>query len=225
MLGIGLSLTRAALPGGKLFSDDFERADTTDGNIGNGWVLKAPYAGSYPLQASPYGRITSGRFVADAGEIVYAQRNATTTVRRIRAVASWVVNPAFNPGNTVTGAATIALLVSGDANLVNDMGLHATVARAGNGVFQKRVAGGAFVTLGTITNAQMQLKNDGTPFSIEAWASSDGNWGLTVNGFTITGSDPDVSAHLSSLWACEIYQNGVNHVDLVRIDSITALKS
>lgn len=204
------------------FSDDFERADTADGSIGSGWVLKAPYVASYPLPASAYGKIVSGQFTADASRIVYAQRELPWVVRRIKATCSWVANPAFDGGQGVTGAATAAFIVSGNGNLVEDMGIHVIVPRAGSAMFQRRYGGGSFTTLGTITQAQHQLMANGNPFNIETWVLSNGDWGLTVNGFTVTGNDSTLNDHLTGLCAWEVYHNGANHVDLVRFESVEA---
>jgi hypothetical protein len=210
-----------------LFSDDFERANTLDGTIGPDWTLKAPYVASYPLPASSYGRIESGKFVADASRIVYAQRTESVTVRRIKARISFVVNPAFDGGQAVTGAATAALIISQNANLVELMGLHVIAARAANIVFQKRIAGGSFVTLGTITGHGMVRDVE---YELEAWVTPGGNWGVSIDrtdgvAFTkksVTGTDAALDALLSGMWGHELFQNGVNHVDLVRIHSVKA---
>jgi hypothetical protein len=68
MLGLGLSLGLAAIQGvGVLLRDDFERADTSAGDlgtppIGSAWALKAPYVASYPLPASTHDHSTSNTF-------------------------------------------------------------------------------------------------------------------------------------------------------------------
>jgi hypothetical protein len=205
---------------GLLIRDDYRRADTADGDTGPLWALKQ-FNMALPLDPSPYGRIEDEMFVADAGRVVYSTRQETVAVRRIKAQVSWIVNPAFNGGEAATGAATAALLVSSNSNFIVDMGIHATFARAGSAVFQKRYNGGSFETLGA-TNQHGFLAN-GAVHEIETWVSASGDWGVKVNGdVLLSGVDDTLNDHLSGYWAHEIFQNGANHVDLVRFHRIEA---
>lgn len=202
-----------------LFFDNFERPDTNDGDLGPEYDLRAPYAGSFPLPRSVHGRIENGMFVAGSGQIVYAARRFNGDVRRISATVSWVPNPSFNSTAAVTGGATAALLISPNANLVQSITAHVVAHRSGVS-FQKRTAEG-FVTLGGIPSERIAVTNDGRPHKVEATVSPTGNWSLSFDGVTVSGSDPDV-AKMGQFAAWEIYHNGDNHLDLVRFHDVGA---
>lgn len=213
----------------RLFFDAIQRGDTIDGDLGTvpnypNYSLLAPYAGSFPLPVSSYGRVSGNKFLADAGRIVYARQQVARRARRIRAKVSWIINPAFDGGQAVTGSATAGLLISSNANMVQDVGVHVQCARAGNHLFQKRVNGGSFTTLGTLTNAVAGTQNNGTVYDIDTGYDDAGNWWLTVNGHTISGNDSSLEVATSSGNYCawEVFQNGVNHVDLVRFHEMSA---
>lgn len=147
--GLGLGLTNVAILNkgvGVLLRDDFERPDTSAGDIGTpqigqAWVLKAPYVASYPLPSSSYGQITSGAFVVPGGQVVYAFNTVSRTPKLFEVDWSWVDDGA---GTQFT---TLAVIVSSSVNGLDTM-LHITVT---NGVcnIQKRVSGGSFTTMNT----------------------------------------------------------------------------
>ena len=131
---------------GVLLRDDFERADTSAGDlgtppIGSAWVLKAPYVASYPLPASSYGQIASGAFVVPGGQTVYAFTTVVRTPKVFEVEWSWVDD------SVGTQFTTLAVIVSSSANGIDTM-LHITVT---NGVcnIQKRLSGGSFITMNT----------------------------------------------------------------------------
>lgn len=156
-MGMGLGqlgglgrMGRPTLEGvGVLLSDDFERADTSDGTLGvaptgQAWDLRGGADGGYPpLPVSSFGKITSGGFVVPGGQVVYAFAALARTPRQVTIDWSWV-------DDTVgTQFTTLALIVTSPPvnNYIETM-LHITVTN-GTCKIQKRISGGAFVDLNT----------------------------------------------------------------------------
>ena len=193
------------------FSDDFERADTSDGTIGGGWDLRGPYVSGFPLPPSLYGRIQDGRFVADSDQVVYAVRNMGAVQTRMRATVSW----ASAGGSGFLG--TAALIISKDDKLVSTM-LHVVVTR-NQAIIQKRVNGGAFVDMGTITfPTQLSLN---TPYEI-AVDVSDNTARLTVAGESVSvGPDNDIRTIVGNYVIFEIYHPDPDMIDHVRFESVS----
>lgn len=135
--------------GGPLLSDDFERADTSDGVLGTApsgqaWDLRGGADGGYPpLPVSAFGKITSGGFVVPGGQVVYAFAPLARKPRTVTIDWSWV-------DDTVgTQFTTLAIIVTNDPvnNWIETM-LHITVTN-GTCKIQKRLSGGAFTDLNT----------------------------------------------------------------------------
>ncbi|WP_305281638.1 hypothetical protein [Phenylobacterium sp.] len=130
----------------RLMFDDFQRADTSPGELGDAptgqaWDLRGAYVASFPLPAATDGRLVDNTFQAPGGQVVYAGMDLGETVRRLECDWSWV-------DDTVgTAFTTLALIISPSPNWIDTM-LHITIT---NGVcnIQKRVSGGAFVTMNT----------------------------------------------------------------------------
>lgn len=130
-----------------LLLDDFERADTSDGNLGTAtsgqtWSLKGAADGNYPpLPVSSFGKITSGNFVVPGGQVVYAFTLLNKSPKLVTVDWSWVDD------GVGTDFTTLAIIVTNDpVNSWIETMLHITVT---NGVckIQKRLSGGAFTDL------------------------------------------------------------------------------
>lgn len=198
-------------PPRRIFSDNFERADTSDGSLGADWDLRGPYVASYPLPASLYGRITGGRFVADANQVVYALKNMGRRVRKLTANISWV----SNGGASALG--TAAFIISPDNKLI-DTALHITVNRAA-AALQKRIAGGSFVTIANIPFApSLSLGGVVHPVSIEVVGSATAV--LSVSGRSVRVTDSDIPRLLGPYVGFEVFQNNASMVDLVRFEDV-----
>lgn len=131
----------AVTPPQAAFIDTFDRPD---GPLGDGWDLRGPWAGSFPMPAATDGYIKDGKYTYDGNGIVYASRLFPQTVKRVGAIGRWRDN---GPG----AETSIALVISANDNLVSDM-VHLvasrnvwtlTVRRSSNGDFE-RVANGTF---------------------------------------------------------------------------------
>lgn len=125
------------------FVDTF---DHPDGSLGNGWDLRGPWAGSFPMPPATDGFIRDGRYTYAGDAIVYASREFPETVKRVGAIGRW---REARPG----AETSIALVISANDNLVSDM-VHLvvsryvwtlTVRRSSNGAFEP-VADGKFTT-------------------------------------------------------------------------------
>lgn len=68
------------------FVDHFDRPDTTQG-LGDGWMLRGPYAGSFPMPPATDGFLKDGRYTYAGNAVVYAAREFPDTVRRVAAIA------------------------------------------------------------------------------------------------------------------------------------------
>ena len=127
------------------FVDDFNRPDTTHG-LGEGWLLRGPYAGSFPMPPATDGFIKGGRYTYAGDAVVYAAREFPNTVRRVGTIGRW---SKLHDGPETA----IALVISANDNLVTDM-VHLVVSRhvwtltvrratSGDGSFEP-VANGTF---------------------------------------------------------------------------------
>lgn len=192
-------------------ADNFERADTADGTIGADWDLRGVYAGSYPLPAATVGRITSGRFVADANQTVYATKQMDRPQRKLTANVSWV------PNGGVTALSTVALIIAPDNKIIDTM-LHITVNRGGANI-QKRIAGGSFVTLASLTFSP-SLTNGGVihPITVEVFGNNSVT--LNVSGRTARATDVDIPRVLGPFICFEIFNTSADMVDLVRFEDV-----
>lgn len=97
------------------FSGD---ADTLDGDIGAGWDLRGPYVASYPLPAATKGRISTGKVVADQGDVLYATRVLSSPIHHMETVVSW--------SDTGGGGAeaSFAMFATADPDIINNMPHH-----------------------------------------------------------------------------------------------------
>lgn len=207
------------------FEDTFDRADTTDGNIGlasydgTPWDLRGPYVSGYPLPVSNYGKIVSNRYTADANQIVYATRILGNKVLHLSASVSWVA------GGGATGLAGAAFIITHSSNLLDTM-LHIPVARAASNI-QKRINNGAFITMkqanGTdnATIAAPTLLKD-VVHTIDILVSGN-TCTLTIDGTrSVTAVDNDIPSLIGKYVVYEVYHPTASMVDLVRFESVSA---
>lgn len=207
-----------------MFSDSFDRANTSDGDIGlapdgTAWALKGPYVSSYPLPVSNYGKIVSNRFTADANQIVYATRSLGGHVYRIGANVSWV------SAGGLSALAGAAFIITPSPNFIDTM-LHIPVARAGTNI-QKRINGGAFVTMKQadgLTNATIgapTLLKD-VVHTIDILVSNN-TCTLTIDGTrSVTAVDDDIPGLIGQNAVWEVYHPNADMVDLVRFEDSVA---
>ena len=161
---------RASSINAPTFTDSFNRADTSAGDLGtspngNGYTMSGAYVANFPLPAATHGQITSKKYVSDANSVVYASQDFGITLGRIGAVVRWDNSSAH------AAVETAALIITNSANLLDTM-LHLTFSNT-QALLQKRVSGGSFVTLATLNYSSLL---DGQPHWI----------GGTLNGTTAT---------------------------------------
>lgn len=198
-----------------LFYDDFNRADTSNGNIGT-----STSGSVYDLRGlnanvvSTKGRISSGHFVSDAGDVIYAIQALPENVTRIGARISWTT------GNSGSDPGVFAMLISPSATagaLITNA-IHVTVTRT---VWRVQyISNGSFTELG-FGNFSTTLAADGTSYPME----------ITLNGPVITynlagqvGSfvDPHFSTFAGKYATWEHYYQSSSVSDLLRIDAVWA---
>jgi hypothetical protein len=187
--------------------DQFQRPDTSAGDIGGAptgqrWSLHSPYVGAYPLPASTAGLISGNKFVVPTGDTVYAEADLAQTVRRLEVEFSWV------DLTTGTDFTTLAVIISSSPNLIDTM-LHTTVT---NGVcnLQKRVAGGAFVTLNSNTtiSPSLALANARHKIVIEVLGNRAT---VTIDGsYVTTAEDVDISSVVGKYIVVEHFSSTTN---------------
>ena len=120
------------------FVDHFDRPDTTQG-LGDGWMLRGPYAGSFPMPPATDGFLKDGRYTYAGNAVVYAAREFPDTVRRVGAIGRWTK---LGEGPETS----IALVISANDNLVTDM-VHLVVSRHVWTLTVRRTGDGTFVEL------------------------------------------------------------------------------
>jgi len=182
------------------FYDVFDRANTSAGTLGTStsgsvWTLYGGYVGSYPLPAATDGQISSNAYVDAGGTVVYATTQLAQTVMHLEATWSWVDD------GVGTDFTTLALIISSNANIIDNM-LHITITNS-TALLQKRVAGGSFVTLGTITISPT-LELGGTRHVARVDVSGT-TARLTVDSQSVTASDPDIPSVIGRFIGVEHY--------------------
>lgn len=183
------------------FYDVFDRADTSAGVLGTStsgtpWTLYGAYAGSYPLPAATDGQISSNTYVDLGGTVVYATAQLAQTVYHLEATWSWVDD------GVGTDFTTLALIISSDSKIIDNM-LHITITNT-TALLQKRVAGGSFVTLGTIDFTGHSLALAGTRHVARVDVSGT-TARLTVDSQSVTASDPDIPSVIGRFIGVEHY--------------------
>lgn len=185
------------------FIDSFRRADTAAGSIGAGWTVKGPYAGGYPLPAGTDGEINSMGVECPAGVTTYFTRTLPATPKQLQAKVSWL-----DLANGQTGYQTFAMICTASANLIDDMGLHITLAHTTLRV-QERIAGGAFVDLFAAVDIQprLSLADGENILTVEIDAAN--NAGVVhLNERTYEFSSPNLSGHIGPIVSFEWSQSG-----------------
>lgn len=115
------------------FVDTFDRADTARGTLGEGWDLRGPYSGSFPLPPAGDGFISNGTYTYAGDDVVYAARKFRGTVRRIGTIGRF---RRIREGDVET---TLTIALTSNNYLVSDM-VHLSVNR---GVWELTVRRGA----------------------------------------------------------------------------------
>lgn len=186
------------------FSDDFNRPDTLPGaGIGNGWSLRLPYdAGGLP-PSTDQGYLSDGAFTCDADEVVYAVRDAGEEITRIQG------SIIFRDGGGINGATAALVISSADTYVVNM--LHVVISRSVAKI-QKRVSGGAFVDLATITfSPALSLDAE-----YEVIVNVSGDFAvININGQSATCEDSDIPSVIGQYVFCECYHPYASMSDLV----------
>lgn len=188
-LTIGSGRTMLGKSSGFALRDAFARGDTSAGDLGTAptgqtWDMRGAYAGSYPLPAATDGQISSQKFVDVGRTVVYATMRLSQIIRRLECDFSWVD---LASGTQFT---TLACGISSSANLVDTM-LHVTVTN-GACTIQKRLSGGAFVTLNTGATSispSLALANTRHTVRINVVNASAR---VRVGAFDVTVTDPDI---------------------------------
>lgn len=162
---VGRTQAQADAGAGMLLFDNFDRANTTPGNIGTanigGPLVLLQYPGSFPLVASTQGQITSGVFTAPESApntVVYATSELDITPQGMGMNASWM------PG-TGAGATSVVLATGTNDQYISTM-IHLVLTQIRVQI-QVREAGGAFVVLSNLV-FPTAIPSDGTPVRFEA---------------------------------------------------------
>jgi hypothetical protein len=159
---------------------------------------------------SDYGYIENGAFTSDADQIVYAWCDLGAKARRIGGAIQW------RSGGGANGS-TAAFIISSNSDLISNM-LHVTVNRS-QAKLQKRVSGGAFVDLATISfSPALSL---GVAYDVECQITS-GKAVLTVNGQSATATDADLESIIGNYVVFECYHPDASMLDLVQFNNVYA---
>lgn len=181
---------------GSTFYDFFDRADTSDGDLGTApvgslaWSMRGPYTtgGMPPISL---GRISGKKYVMDPpattgppARAVYATQQLRGTVRRIGAVISYVPNTGANQG--VNGFVWTLAIGASDPivlGMIHFTGTHLTWS------FQLWLQDGSQITL-TSGTFSPQLSSSGKPYYVEATINEAGDTAtIIVPGSRITVQD------------------------------------
>lgn len=207
------------LNAGLMVYDDLQRADTDPGDLGNApsggaWDLRGKYVSGYPLPAAETGQITDGVFITSDGVTVYAVRVLRTTPNRMGATMRW------GAGNSGVQHGTIAMVVSSDENLTNDM-LHFR-ADPFNWNLQIRIAGGAFIDLAAGAFSPTLVVDESESYSMEIGIAGN-TVILCLAGEIFRVTDPRISARLGKwvFWE-HSYNNADTYQDFLKIESMWA---
>jgi hypothetical protein len=171
------------------------------------------YAGSYPLPAATAGNITSKAYVEPANNVTYATQNLGQTIHKISMKVSWV-----SAGGS-TALASPTMIISPNSKIIDTM-LHIVTNRA-NTQIEKRLAGGSFIVLSTLTYSPA-LSTGGTPYDISVSVSGST---VTVNGpqgLSATVTDADIPNIIGPYVAWEQFNNSSDMVDLVSFLNVAA---
>lgn len=124
------------------FVDTFDRPNSTLG-LGEGWDMRAAYAGSFPLPAATDGFIKEGNYTYAGDSVVYAVRHLPGIVKRMSAVGRF---RATGPGAETSLAMAITandLLVSDMVHFAANRSIWSLTVRRAGGPFEP-VASGKF---------------------------------------------------------------------------------
>jgi hypothetical protein len=196
----GLNAASAKRP---LFRDTFKRADTLAGTIGAGWTAKGVYVSSYPLPAATDGKITSQAVETPSGLTTYWMRTLPQTPVQIQSVMAW-----DDLANGQAGYQTFALICTASANLIDNMGIHITLAHTTLRI-QERIAGGAFVDLIAAVDIQPRLSMAQGENVLTVTIDAANNSGVVyLNERAYPFSSPNLAANIGAVVAFEIFQTG-----------------
>jgi hypothetical protein len=180
-------------------SDDFHRADTSNGSIGGaGWTLLGPYV-SPTWPPATNGRIQSNKFVADPNNVVYAWQHSTATITHLKSNVTWTSNGGSGQ------SATAAIIISPNGQPTNSIHIQCTRIGPIIGIFTPgglvNLANGHLSTIPadgtTVTNCEMSydpLTNTVT---------------VTEGSVTISATDSRFATYAGPYACWEIYQPGV----------------
>jgi hypothetical protein len=180
------------------YIDSFNRPDTQPGSLGTApdgaaYDVRGPFAHSFPLPPATQGQIQNKSFLSSVGaSVVYASKKLSFTPHEISCLVQW--DRSGKHHSVETGC----MVVSSSPNLIDSM-VHITFTTSVANL-QKRINGGAFVTIGSLNVKLLDGALHRVAFSLN---NSVGK--LTVDSQTMNVTDADLATLSGPYVFWEIY--------------------
>jgi hypothetical protein len=217
----------AGVGGVPLLVDTFERADTVAPALGvpsttggfstasAAWLMYGDAVGT-PAAPGPAsgGHIASGRYVSNAGEVVYAVQHMAGKVTRMGAVVS------FADGGGTDEFGSLTLISSKDDKIIHNA-VHFVIHRAG--ITFSVIEDSTFTQLDSLSYGGDHLAKDGSQFLAVVEIDEADNYTLYYAGQTKSGNSAGLAALAGSYFSAELFDVPGTSVDsLARAESLFA---
>lgn len=199
-----------------LFYDDFNRADTSVGQLGTSTSGHAyDMRGVSAQSGNAVTQIQDGRWVSSAGDVTYAIQTLPTNVTHMGVRASWAT------GNGGASSGTLGVIISPDktgSNLYLNAGAHIIITRSTWTI--QYIDNSSFVTVKT-GSFSPTLSADGTSYPFEIRIDGPVMY-YSFAGVTGSASSPFFVTHAGTYATWEHYYGSASVADLLRIEAVWA---